>query len=1072
MKSVVKFSLKQIVFINVVFILLIVSGLFSLFTSPVENMPPVDIGRVFISTVYYGASAEDVENLVTREVEDAIKGIENVEYIHSTSRRNYSTVDVKFIDDTDYRQLYDELRLRVLNIKDDLPPEVEEPIFTFIDTQVWMPVIVINIVGEIPNYSLKLLAEELKSDIMNIQGVRDVKLYGEYQKEFHVSLNPEKLRRFGITFSQVVNAIKSANTKIPTGQFRSGRSEYMLDAGLRLSSQEEVLNIVIRRDGDRNFIRVRDLVTSARLSHRDPDIISSVNGSDTIRLFAVKEDNANSVKIAKKVKSITNIFQEEHINDGITIELTYDSTVEIHDSINTLSGNMMLGMIFVIIVLWLTLGFRNAMLTAIGIPFSFLCAIILLKFTGQSINTISLFSFVLVSGIIVDDAVIIIENVYRHLYMGKTPKEAIIDGVSEVMLPVISSVLTTIVAFIPMLIMTGSTGEFFSVIPKAVTYALVGSLIEALFILPIHILDWGPKKPKERARLEIFSPIWKLYHSILNILLVHKIKTLLSVFGALLIAIAILGLSITGIFPFIKVEFFPGNYFRYHITVTMPSGTSINETDSFVRKISTFIMSSGEKQAQSASGLAGMFEDEDYSIHSGHQYGQVVVTLPEEKIRDFPDNPDNDLMVHLENIRKKLSDFVLQHYDKERPKPLIKVFAENTGPPVGKKINIRVSGNTLDDTQNTTDEIMRFLRTDPQFFDLIELDDNRAALQKSVQYTPRQEAAFEYGLSPGDITMLVSGILKGQQAGKFRTLDEEVDLLVRVARENDPGNVKGIGLISPEDIMKIPVIEHSTAPVYISDLVNLKYINEPDKRTRYSGKPAITITSNIRPGSKLSAARVNVLVTKFFKDITSKYPGVILSFGGEFESTSRAYTSLTFAFIIAVMAIYMILASQFKDYFQPLIIISGIAFAFMGVVFGMFLTRSTFTVGSFLAVVGLAGVAVNDSLILIDFINVRKREGMTTREAILEACSVRMRPVLITTATTMLGLLPMAIGIPRKSISWAPMATAFVTGLSSATILTLLIVPVEYEATEKFRLFLRKITKLNHDKGNQRSLKV
>jgi HAE1 family hydrophobic/amphiphilic exporter-1 len=271
MKSVVRYSLKQVVFINVLFVLLIIAGVYCLFTTPIENMPPVDMGRVFISTVYYGASADDVEKLVTEKIEDALDGLENIEYIHSKSLRNYSSIDVKFIDDSDYEALYDELRFRVLNIKDELPPEIDDPLFFYIDTQVWMPVIVVDLVGDVPNRSLKLLADELKANILHIDGVREVDLSGEYKKEFHVSLDPEKLRKHGVTFTEVAEAIISANTKRPTGRFRKETTEYMLDAGRIVSSQNEILEIVVRRDGDGNFIRVADIVTTARLSHRDPD---------------------------------------------------------------------------------------------------------------------------------------------------------------------------------------------------------------------------------------------------------------------------------------------------------------------------------------------------------------------------------------------------------------------------------------------------------------------------------------------------------------------------------------------------------------------------------------------------------------------------------------------------------------------------------------------------------------------------------------------------------------------------------------------------------------------------------
>jgi HAE1 family hydrophobic/amphiphilic exporter-1 len=281
--------------------------------------------------------------------------------------------------------------------------------------------------------------------------------------------------------------------------------------------------------------------------------------------------------------------------------------------------------------------------------------------------------------------------------------------------------------------------------------------------------------------------------------------------------------------------------------------------------------------------------------------------------------------------------------------------------------------------------------------------------------------------------------------------------MVRIARQVDRGNIQGSGLAQPLDVLGIPVVEDSTSPVLLRDLVEVNAVNEPDVKSRYKGKPTVTLTADIKPGSRLSPARVQVLVKRYMKSNADEFSGITFAFGGEFESTSKSYASLTMAFFIALLAIYMVLSSQFKDYVQPLMIISSVPMALIGVVFGLLVTRTTFTIGSFLAIIGLAGLAVNDSLLLIDFMNVRLRQGKPLRQAVIEACAARMRPVLITTITTTLGLLPMAIGIPNKSISWAPMATAFVSGLISATVLTLLITPANYEAFEQLKGFLKRV---------------
>ena len=1068
MRPVVKFSIKQSVFINVVFVILVVAGAYAVFTTPLENYPVVDMGNVFVTTVYFGASAEDVEQLVTTKIEEALDGLENVEWIQSHSYRNFSFINVKFIDDSDYETLYDDLRFRVLNIKNELPPEVDDPTFLYMDTNAWLPVVIVNIAGELPQRSLKLYAEELRIRLLSIENLRDVSIQGDYVDEFHVSADPAKLRRFGITFQQLVAAIESANTKYPTGRFRKVDTEYMLDAGSKLNSQEAVLNIVVRRDGDGNFIRVADLVSSARLSHRDPGLITSVNGRSTVRLLVTKEEVGNAVAISAAVKEISKQFEQLHQRDGIEVIFTNDSTIEINDSIRILGGNLILGMALVMIVLWTTLGFRNAMLTAIGIPFAFLCSILVMKINNVSLNNISLFAFVLVTGIMVDDAVIIVENIFRHYEMGKTRHNAVVDGTSEVMLPVISSAVTTVLAFLPMLIMTGSTGDFFAYIPKTVSFALAASLVEALFILPIHFLDWGPKRPPDKRREEedrdpyhhlragLFAPFWKIYRRLVVFLLDHKLLCFAGMSALFLTTVAILVLSITGIFPLIKVKFFPGAYYRYHVTIAMPVGSSIEKTDEVVRDLSRFIMSFGQKTAQSAAGSAGFYEDEDYVQHNGNNFGQIIVTMPEQKDQAFPDNPRNDPLRHLEFMRREIHRHIQQRYDGSSAVPVVKVFEESGGPPTGKAVNIRVTGPTLQQAAGAADALIAFMQTDPGLADLVDLGDDRPELYRTVKYTPIDEKAFEYELLPGDVTAMVAGALNGRYAGNFRTIDEEVDLLVRIARYDDSGNPSAAGLSDPADILDVPVIEDSASPVLLRDLVTLSFETEPNVRMRYKGKPAVTITSDIAEGSQLSPARVQYLVSRYFQQQSDNFPGVSVSFGGEFESTSKSYTSLTFAFFIAVLLIYLVLASQFKDYFQPIIIINAVPYALIGVVLGLLVTRTTFTVGSFLAIVGLAGIAVNDTLLLIDFMNVRRREGKDLREAIIESCAARMRPVIITTITTMLGLLPMAIGIPNRSIEWAPMATAFVAGLSSATFLTLLITPANYEFYENMKSSVKR----------------
>ncbi len=1068
MPTIVKYTLKQTVFINILFVILIIAGVFSLLTNPTENMPVVEFGRVLIQTVYYGASADDVEQLVTRKIEDAIENMESIEYVQSHSYRNVSVIGVKFIDDSDYQYLYDELRFHVLNIKDELPDGVEDPIFKKMDTSSVMPVIIANLSGDLPLLSLQRYADELRALLVNIPNIKEVKIEGDPVKEFHLSLDPEKMRRYGVTFMQVVHAVETAGVKIPTGRFRTGNTSFMLDAGQRLQSQDDVLQVIVRRDGDGTYLRVRDLVTSARLHYRDPTRIPSVNGRRSIRLVVNKELTGDAITISRQVKEKADQFAQMHAAEGIGIVFSNDSSLEINDSVKILGGNLIIGLVLVTLILWLTLGFRNSMLAAIGIPFSFLCSLVIMQISGVTINNISIFSFVLVTGIIVDDAVIILENTFRHMTMGKSRRQSIIDGTSEVMLPVISSAITTMLAFLPMLIMTGSTGDFFAIVPKTVSFALVASLLEALFILPIHIFDWGPKyaspAPESEnqdapfAHLEsgIFALIWRIYRKLITLILNHKVMSILAINILFFSSLALLLLSMLGVVPFIPIKFFPGNYFRYHVTIETSPQTSLERTDAIVRDVSGHIMSLGNQQAHSAAGYAGFFEDKDYLHHNGPNYGQIIVTLPEKKDRDFPDNPKNDPMQHLIYMRNNIETYVSKNFAHDTAAPKINIFEESDGPPSGKPVNIRLQAVTIEEALTASEHLLKHIRENEKFTDLVDLADNRPILYQTLKFKPRQEAVYEYNLTATQITALLAGALNGRFAGTFRTADEEVDLLVRIARADDVVGGNQSSLKDPLDVMAVPVIEDSAAPVYLRDLATATYVLEPNLRNRYKGKPAITITADIKPGSKLSAAQVQKEVQTYFYRQPETISGVTLSFGGEFETTSKSYSSLGIAFCIAILGIYMVLATQFRDYLQPLIILTAVPFAVIGVSYGAFLTQTVFTIGSFIATVGLSGVAVNNTILLIDFMNKRVRMGKEVREAIIESCAARIRPVLITTVTTILGLLPMAIGIPSKSISWAPMASTFVTGLSSATILALLITPANFELLYQIRARKRR----------------
>ncbi|QGY39529.1 AcrB/AcrD/AcrF family protein [Pseudodesulfovibrio cashew] len=1038
-QNLVALTLKQKVFVNLMFVLLMVVGVFCVFDLSVERYPDVRMGKVIISGFLPGASPDEVETLVTRKIEDALEDLENVEFIRSRSFRQRSSVLVKFLDDTDYDKLYDELRFRVLSIQNDLPEDMDPPSFTVISMAEWLPAISVNLVGERSNRALTLMAEEMKIPLQRIAGVKEVQIKGEFEREFHVALDPRKMMRLGVTFNQVAETLQGANVSVPAGDFLSDSGEYVIVVDEKFRSRDEIASTVIRRDLDGSFVTVGNVLSHAGMGYRDPFVVSSVNGVDSVSVKIIKTPEGNALDIGAEVEKVVASFKPLLDKEGVKAVLTQDQRVYINENINTLGSNLLVGIFLVCGCIWLVMGFRNAMLTTVGVPFSFLVTMIIMWLTNSSLNEITLFSFVLVSGIIVDDAIVVVENVYRHVQEGRPLREAVIQGTSEVFLPVMAATSTTVAAFLPMLIMSGSTGEFFAQVPKAVSFAILASLIECLLILPSHFLDWpGAEKLESEAKAgtkHVSDPAFVIFlrrvtDAVLQVFLRHKWKSLLTIVVAFVAALAIFGVSVTGVMPLLRIKFFPDEYNLFYVSAEGPVGTDVYTSSDKIKAISKLILGFGPGTTKSCSALAGMDINDDYETVFGTNRAIVTVEIPAREDQHFIDNPENDPQLLLDTVRERLKPLTEGGWS-------LRVWAEKGGPPAGKDVNIRVLGPDQEAVRGLKNDIYSWIQQNKDIAPLlIDFGSDTGMDNRVFRFSPLPDLVSEYGLTPAQVVSLAGGLLDGRLVGEFRAADEDVDLRMKIDKHF---------LREPEDALDIPVLEDNEGPVRVGDLVEVSTYREPGQLNRFQGQRAVTLTANIRPGAPITAPTVVHDVSAYYKTIQAKYPGATLNFSGEFESTGRSFTSLMYAFCIALLIMYTILACQFQSYVQPVVILSAVAFALIGVIFGTFLTRSLFTVNSFVATVGVAGVVVNDSLVLLDFINRLYSAGYKRRDAIREAVRIRLRPILLTTLTTTLGLLPMAMGIPYYSLVWGTMATTFVTGLCVATALTLFIMPIEWD---------------------------
>lgn len=1031
MESIVRFSLQQKIFYNILFVLLFVAGFFAIHELPTERYPDINFGEVVINTIYPSASTEDVEALVTRELEESLEDVEHIEWIKATSYPERSYIHLKFIDDTDYEYLYNEVRLKILNTINELPTGIDPPEIINFTVNDFAPVVAINISGSQSNRALTLIAKEIKTQLLKLPGIKKIPLSGEYIREFHINLDPKKLRHFGISYNEVAKVLKDVNVSIPAGSINTAQGNYLVKVDEKFKSRTQVVNTIIKKNGDLGFIRLQDLISSAHLDYRDPSIISSVNGKNVISLKIVKTASGNALTIKDNVLSTLQSLQPLLEQEQIHITLTQDSTIKINDGMSTLGLNMLMGMILVSLIIWYFMGIRNAGLITIGIPFAFMITLLLMYLTGNSLNEMTLFSFVLVSGIIVDDALVVTENIYRHLQEGKNLEQAVITGTSEVALPVISSTLTTIAAFLPMLLMSGTTGEFFAQIPIAVCYALLASLIECLIILPIHYIDYGPRHADtlpERLKKEEFIIAWlrKITGQALDFTLRFRRSSLLTVALLFIISIVIISVSLSGKLALVKIQFFPNDYSVYYVNIIAPTAVPIEEVDKKVRDISQYILQDGPGKVDSAAGFAGFYMGDNYQEVFSNNYGTIMVTLPAKDARDF-----TDPMQHLQDMRSKLNKkYAVNGYK-------IQVEAQKEGPATSKDLSVRIMGSNHTSIKQLAQELHNFLSTEPSIAPhLLDLNSDQGQQKRIIDFKINHEKTNEYELNNRLVTQLAGSVLDGQYIGNYRLNNEEIDLKLAIAPES---------ITSLQKVLEIPFFEHPSGAILLGDIANLNSYTQAGELNRYDGQRTISFSADIQPEAPTSTAAIIYEIEQFYQQIRSNYPGASLIFTGDHAATQKSYNSLGYAFVIALLIIYLILAAQFQSYLQPIIILSAISFALIGVILGKFITQSVFTVNSFIAIIGVAGVVVNDSLMLVDFINKAYRSGLSRRLAINEGIRVRLRPIILTTVTTTLGLLPMAVGFPDYSIVWGAMASTFVTGLVSATLLTLIIIPMLWD---------------------------
>lgn len=1007
--NIAKFSVRNSVLVNLLMIGLFLFGWISLNRMPTELNEPVSFNWVFITIVYPGASPSECENLIVDPVEDEIQDIDNIDEIQSTAGEGFGFVLIKFEDmsEADFRQKYNEVKAEVDKV--ELPDEAEDPDIDDFSSSDFLPLINVNMAFSVPEETAQQIADKLEDEFKEIVGVARVQVSGLGEREIWIEADPVKMNSLGVNFENIVFALKARNMNVPGGNISFGKTEYLIRSLGEYQTVNEISNTIIRVNGNGNFIRIKDVAT-VKDTREDLIILSRMNGEQSITFSMSKKADASSIGVIDKIKDVVEEYRAT-VPSGVEFSFTNDNSLYINRVIRILRNNAVTGMILIILILYLFLGKSNAFLASLGIPISFFITFIFMDIWGYTLNGSTLFALVMVLGIIVDDAIIVIENSHRYRLMGYSSHDSAVMGTKEVVKPILSSIGTNIAAFLPLILLPGIMGKFMRIIPIVFSLALIASLFEAFFLLPSHYADWTKKSGvHKRGEKKFFKLLRAKYEKLLLSVLRRRYWVLASMFVVLIMSF--------GIIPLVGVNLFgEDDMDQIRVFVQMPEGTSLEETNRIMKKYEQEAINLDEDEVESVIINVGLLQGDDEWL-TKKNVAQIFVQLRPVEIRE---RTTDELLAELRENCRNISGTISTQFTKI-----------SGGPPVGKPISIKVQGKYLEDIKSASLDLQEFISKIPG---TVDISDNFPPGKKEIRIKIDEDIAALYGFNIQTVAMYVRSAFDGIEATEYRDGDEEIDVIVKYGDRFRS---------SVEDVLNLSIPTPSGKSVALRDIVKFEIEPGPTDIRRIDRKRTILVTGDI-DDQVTSLNKVNNNIAELFPVIEGKFPGVSFEFGGQFDEFSKAFENIAQLFALSLVLIFLILGTQFNSYTQPLIILTTVPFSFIGALIGLLVSGNPFSIIALFGFVALAGIVVNDAIVMISFLNDRRmNEGMTKYRywrSIIDAGKLRLRPIILTSLTTISGLIPMAFGIGGMSELWSPLANVILFGLLISTILTLFIIP-------------------------------
>lgn len=1010
-------------------------GIGSYVRLPREASPDVKIPFVMVYAPYYGTSPEDMENLVTRKLERELKGLNHLEELTSNSSEGVATVVLEFQSDVEMSDALQKVRDAVELVKPELPQDVRDDLLVQeLSSEEW-PIMQVVLSGDYDPVRLKELAEDIEEELEQIAGVLGVDLVGGVEREVRIDVDPDRMRFYGIALQDIMDAVMFENVTFPGGELALGPYEYQVRVPGEFESVEEISGVILN-PAISPPVYLRDVAT-VDLGIADPSTISRKNGVPAITLSVKKRSGENIVRIAEEIQA-TLARLEPTFPAGTALTISGDQSVVIKDMVAELENNILSGLILVVAVLFLFMGWTNSLFVGASIPFSMFLTFIVLRALGYTLNMVVLFSLILALGMLVDNAIVLVENIYRHRNEGRGRVDAALFGSHQISAAIISSTLTTVAAFLPLVFWPGIMGEFMKYLPITVIISLLASLFVALVFNPVLCANFmrPPRPTRLRAdgkdeplrlgdRLMRFGI--RSYEPTLHWALHHRALVLGASFAMLLLVAVAFGFFNAG------VELFPDVEPTYaSVKVDAPSGTRIEVSDDYARTI--------EKEIATLSDLK-VYVTQVGAATDGMGVSQEAPPNASLLSIEFVDLEDRRLSSRdqLETLRSRLAGFTGAE---------LTVDKQEEGPPTGKPVNIEISGKSFATLGALADRVKDQIRGVPG---LVDLEDDYDRGRPEIQIRPDLEKAARYGLRRQDVASMIQTAIRGTDASKYRIGEDEYDIVVRLAEG---------ARTSIEDLERLTVF-YEGQHIPLTAFATISYEAGIGSINRLDARRVVTVTGEAAAGYNENAVLAAV------QNQLDGFPlpaGYEMSYTGASEDQAEAEEFLSQSFQIALLLILIILIAQFGSISVPFVILTSVLLSLIGVFLGLMTTRTPFgIIMTGVGVISLAGVVVNNAIVLLDYTLQLRNEGKEKLEAILEAGRTRFRPVILTAVTTVLGLIPLTTGFSvdfgrlfagdlgkaviiggESSQWWGPMGVAVIWGLTVATFLTLVVVPVTY----------------------------